>query len=269
MNRNILLLFVVAMLLWPSFAFCKARTIRFPSTDSVLITADLYLAHPPKAPFILLFHRAGWSRGEYASIAPRLNHMGFNCMSVDLRSGESINGIKNQTHISAVRMGKKTGFLDAERDIIAATEFVKRQYAPDILILWGSSYSASLVVKIIGEKPHICQAALLFSPGEYFVRFGKSTHFIRDRAKNIQIPVFFTSESSERPRWWTIFEAIPHGSKTYFLPEEDGAHGSKALWPMTRKNQEYWRAVEAFLQNLLPGQDHEISSAQEGPDRRK
>ena len=34
--------------------------------------ADLYIAHDASAPFILLFHQAGWSRGEYLEIAPKL-----------------------------------------------------------------------------------------------------------------------------------------------------------------------------------------------------
>ena len=70
-------------------------TIRFPSEDGLMVTADLYIEKNEKdAPFIILYHQAGWSRGEYAQIAPRLNALGFNCLAVDLRSGGKVNGPK-------------------------------------------------------------------------------------------------------------------------------------------------------------------------------
>ena len=34
--------------------------------------ADLYAPHPATAPLVILFHQAGWSRGEYEEIAPKL-----------------------------------------------------------------------------------------------------------------------------------------------------------------------------------------------------
>lgn len=72
----------------------EAKTITFPSKDGLTLTADLYIMHDKSAPFIVLFHQARWSRGEYEEIAPRLNMMGFNCMAVDLRSGGQVNGVK-------------------------------------------------------------------------------------------------------------------------------------------------------------------------------
>ena len=44
------------------------QTVSYPSTDSLKITADVYLQGNAEKPFILLFHRAGWSRGEYRDI---------------------------------------------------------------------------------------------------------------------------------------------------------------------------------------------------------
>ena len=68
-------------------------TIRFDASDGVSITADLYLAHADlNKPLIVLCHQAGWSRGEYREIAPKLNALGFNCIAIDQRSGGSING---------------------------------------------------------------------------------------------------------------------------------------------------------------------------------
>jgi hypothetical protein len=74
----------------------KPDKITFTSSDNVIITADLYIIYEKSAPFIILFHQARSSRGEYIEIAPRLNELGFNCMAVDQRSGGSMNKIENQ-----------------------------------------------------------------------------------------------------------------------------------------------------------------------------
>ena len=97
------------------------KSIVFPSLDGVNITADLYMQNSDKrTPFIVLFHRAGWSRGEYDEIALKLNDLGFNCMAVDLRSGGSVNGVINLTLEDAKKKGKPTTYLDAVQDIKAA-----------------------------------------------------------------------------------------------------------------------------------------------------
>ncbi|WP_424352380.1 hypothetical protein, partial [Lutimonas sp.] len=70
----------------------SGETINFKASDGVTVTADLYMPHKTSAPFILLYHQAGYSRGEYLSIAPQLNAMGFNCLAVDQRSGDKVNG---------------------------------------------------------------------------------------------------------------------------------------------------------------------------------
>ena len=74
------------------------ETIQFNSGDGIRVTADVYMTESADAPFILLFHQAGYSRGEYREIAPRLNAMGYNCMAVDQRSGKEVVGVQNLTH---------------------------------------------------------------------------------------------------------------------------------------------------------------------------
>jgi len=50
------------------------KQIEIDSLDGLKITADLYMKSSDKAqPFIVLCHQAGWSRGEYREIAPKLN----------------------------------------------------------------------------------------------------------------------------------------------------------------------------------------------------
>lgn len=223
------------------------ETITFKAEDGVEITAELYITHPATAPFIVLFHQANWSRGEYQEIAPKLNAMGYNCMAIDQRSGGTINGIPNKTKISAIKAMKGTQYLDALADMNVAIVYAKTNFAEGKLIIWGSSYSSALVLKIAGDQPDTIDGTLAFSPGEYFGRFEKSVDFITSSAKNITKPVFITSAKNEKGSWWKIYEAIGSDNKQYFLPETSGNHGSRALWEKFNDSKDYWKAVEEFL----------------------
>ena len=149
------------------------KTISFKSDDGVVITADLYMMHDKTKPFIVLFHQANWSRGEYLEIAPELNQLGYNCMAVDLRSGGSVNNVNNQTMQSAMSAMKETKYVNSIPDIAAAIQYADEYYAEGKLIIWGSSYSSSLVLHYAGSNPGNVDAVLSFSPGEYFRSQGK------------------------------------------------------------------------------------------------
>jgi len=232
----------------PGLAF---ETITFPSQDSLLITADVYMAHKKHAPFILLYHQAGYSRGEYREIAPVLNRMGFNVMSIDQRSGDAVNTVVNETARRAREKNLRDTYLDALPDLLAGIAYAKSNLALGKLLIWGSSYSASLALKISGDLPEQLDGVLAFSPGEYFERLGESSDFIKKSAININIPVFITSAAAEKERWWTIYEIIPAKNKTYFLPKTPGIHGSSALWSSTNEHEAYWTAVKKFLSQFL------------------
>lgn len=238
------------LLIFSSLIFARANkdTVTFKSLDNLEITADLYMTGEKNRPLILLFHQANSSRGEYPEIANRLNQLGFDCMAVDLRSGKISNGIKNRTHLEAIKHSKDTSYLSSRIDIIASFNYA-RQYS-DNLIAWGSSYSASLVLKTIGEKPRYAKAILAFSPGEYFEKFGKPNNYISSSARKLKIPVFITSARDEKNSWIKIYNAIDSPYRKSFLPSSSGHHGSSALWSKYSDNSEYWRATEKFLFDL-------------------
>lgn len=226
----------------------ETKTIEFASGDGVEITADLYWAHDDKAtPFIVLCHQAGWSRGEYLEIAPKLNEMGFNCLAIDQRSGGAVNEVSNQTAKAAKATGKKTTFVDAEQDMVAALRYARENFAEGDLVLWGSSYSAALALRIAGEHADLLNGVLAFAPGEYFARFGQSEDWITVSAKKIAVPTFVTSAKNEYGRWKGIFDAIELESKTKFVPQTAGNHGSRALWEQFDDHEDYWTAVNSFL----------------------
>ena len=144
-----------------------SHTISFKSADDVLITADIYAPHTSNTtPVIVLFHQAGSSRGEYNEIAPGLNKRGFNCIAVDLRSGDYSRGKDNETTMRASKAGLATSYIDALPDIIATLQYANKHYSNSKVIAWGSSYSASLVLKVAGDHPELVDGVLAFSPGE-------------------------------------------------------------------------------------------------------
>ncbi len=241
---------IVTLLLVAIGIFASSfETITFDSKDGVKITADVYMVHPKTAPFIILFHQARSSRGEYREIAPKLNELGFNVMAIDQRSGYGMFGIENETFKRVEVKDDYPTYLDALPDMEAGIAYAKKHYAQGKIILWGSSYSASLVLKMAGDDPGIADGVLAFSPGEYFTWVSSS--LITEAAKNITIPVFITSDKNEKNRWNSIYEAIPSTKKIHFLPQAQGSHGSSALWKSTPGNEEYWQAAKQFLNQFL------------------
>ena len=239
------------------FSSVQAKeTITFPSKDGLPITADAYIGETEKnIPLIVLFHQAGWSRGEYLEIAPKLNKLGFNVLAVDLRSGKMVNGVTNQTAKRALKAGKKTRYIDALPDMEAALLYArnlvdKNSNANTKIIAWGSSYSSALVLQLVGIKPELADAVLSFSPGEYFRKSGKPKDWISRSAKSLNVPVFITSAKSEKGRWLTIFKSIKSKKKVAFVPKMNGNHGSRALWEKFPESDEYWQAVTLFLKSL-------------------
>jgi alpha-beta hydrolase superfamily lysophospholipase len=67
----------------------KARAVTLSSRDRVSISALAWEAAQAKA-VILLFHQAGSSKAEYATIAPRLAAAGYTALAIDQRSGGSL-----------------------------------------------------------------------------------------------------------------------------------------------------------------------------------
>jgi len=222
------------------------ETINFKASDGLEVTADLYMAHQSNAPFIILYHQAGYSRGEYKSIAPKLNEMGFNCLAVDQRSGDKVNGVSNKTHQEALRKNLPTEYLDAIPDIEAAYLYVKYGVKPQKIILWGSSYSAAILFYMGSEHHHNISGILSFAPGNYFKINNKE---LASYAAKVTCPVFVTSAKSEYNNWKNIYDNI-RSEKTSFLPESEGKHGSKALWSSNPSHEAYWTAVEKFLNDI-------------------
>jgi len=219
------------------------QQVNFTTNDGVTVTGDLYLTANTKAPLILLFHQATFSRGEYREIAPKLNKLGFNCLAIDQRSGLSSNGVKNETNKSAKKLKKDAKYVNAIPDLEATIQYAKTNLEAEKLIIWGSSYSATLVLYMASQHINDIDGVLAFSPGEYFTI---NDNMIESFMPKINCPVFITSAKNEQKNWQAMYDNVK-SSKSYYLPEQKGFHGSKALWKDKEGHELYWKAVTKFL----------------------
>ncbi|MBN1187746.1 MAG: dienelactone hydrolase family protein [Bacteroidales bacterium] len=220
--------------------------IKFQSKDSITITADCYKVEE-SAPYILLFHQAGSSRGEYKEIAGKLTNLGYNCLAVDLRSGNEMNFVTNETAACAREKNLPAGYLDAEKDMNAAIDYAYEKSGQEV-ILFGSSYSASLSLKIANETSKV-KAVVAFSPGEYF----NTDLIIKDQLQDFNKPVFIASTKKEAEYMDELTTYIADKYKTLFKPTNgNGVHGARALWASNSSSDEYWLAMLVFFSKMAP-----------------
>ena len=218
------------------------KTITFSAKDSVEITADWYEVKL-NSPTIILCHQARYNRKEYRDIAPRLCALGFNCLAIDQRSGGNFLEIKNMTKEAAMTAKKNTDMLDASIDIESAIEFVMKNYKTEIIV-WGSSYSASLAL-FLSEGSDAIKGVVAFSPGNYF---GDKATSIQSVIPNLEVPFIILSSSAEGEKLKQLFQEFSmKENQTQFIPSTNGFHGARALWYGQNGGEEYWNAIEEFL----------------------
>lgn len=219
----------------------ESGTFTFLSKDSLPITADYYPCEDATK-LIILMHQAGFSRAEYKDIAPRLVDSGFACVAIDLRSGKLVNQVFNETAREAERRNLKTGYIDAKQDVEAAVQHISAHTDKEI-ILWGSSYSASLAL-MVGAKMIEVSKVVAFSPGEYLSN--QST--VRSAVINLNKPVYITGAAAEydmivRP----IIGALIKAQLTEYKPQGQSDHGSKTLWQPGKATQTQYNKITTFL----------------------
>lgn len=241
MIRTITLL---AGLFLASLTLSGQDKVTFETSDGLTVTASLYEVDE-SYPYIVLFHQAGYSKGEYKTTAVKLLKLGYNCIAVDLRSGGSVNYVPNETATLAAEKGLPTSYLDAEKDMLAAIDYVyKKSNKP--MVLFGSSYSASLALKVAKGNYRV-KAVIAFSPGEYF----NNELVIKDLLSGYDKPVFVASSQREHTYMTDLLSPIPDNLKTVFKPNDgQGEHGSKSLWSSCPSSKEYWLALLLFFKTI-------------------
>ncbi len=238
--------FAFIVLLVAATGQARAEPLTLTAADKVKVFAEYYGDADKARPVVLLFHQASSNAGEYATIAPRLNALGFNALALDQRSGGPGWGRDNQT---AKALRGSAGFEQALPDLEAALDWAKADGRTGKIIVWGSSYSASLVFVLAAKHPDRIAAILAFSPGEYFG--GRSP--VRTAAARVSAPIFVSSASDqgEIAEARAIIDAAPAVVKVQHRPKA-GTHGSSSLRADRNPSgaAENWRAVEAFLATL-------------------
>lgn len=222
-------------------------TINFTSPDGLTVYADYYAKYGRHNPLIILYHQAGFSRGEFRNIAPRLMDLGFNVLAVDLRSGDIVNQVTNLTNKEAIKQRKWTGFTDAIPDLEAAHNYAKNTIKTKKIIYWGSSYSASLGFYMAAKYPKDYKALIAYSPGEYFKIENKNIAYF---ASNVKIPVYTSSARNEESSWRPIYNSVKSKKRFYLPSKTKGHHGTIALSVFNDDAEENWQAIIPFLQTL-------------------
>ena len=223
-----------------------AEPVALKAADGVTVYGRLYKAAQPKA-LILLFHQAGSSKDEYATIGPRLVKAGYSALAIDQRAGDGLFG-KNET---AAALGREADYLEARPDLQAALDWAQAQHLP--IILWGSSYSSSLIFPLAADHPQGIVALLSFSPGEYF---DSDKQMIRRAAARVNVPVLIASANSkeETDEADPVMAALPKSPQNVRYVPQHGVHGSSTL--IASRNPEgaeaNWREVLAFLDRVAP-----------------
>jgi dienelactone hydrolase len=219
----------------------------FNAADSVRVTAHLYETsdRDTDGPVIVAFHQAGSNgRGEYGPIAERLLVAGYSLLAVDLRSGGDRFGFRNLT---ADRLGQSVEYCDVMPDLRAAVHEARRLRPGSPIVLWGSSYSAALVLRLAAEEPAGVVAVLAFSPASGGPMADCRGEDLSDR---IQVPVLALRPVSEMENESVEAQAELFRSQGHeVFVSKPGTHGSSMLVPgrVGADVESTWRVVLAFL----------------------
>lgn len=225
------------------------QEISFLTPDSITIIGDFH--HVDKeANTILLFHQAGGdARGEYETIIPKLVEAGFNVAAIDQRVGGDRFGGTNRTMANIDP--NNYAYCDAYPDLNSALDYVIDAGYTGNKIIWGSSYSAALVVQLGNNRPDDIAGVLAFSPASGPAMGGCDPN---QYFETISIPLMVLRpdremENESVKKQFELAQQLEH--KTHI--SENGVHGSSMLVSERTEADmtKTWIAVMEFLGNFI------------------
>lgn len=226
----------------------QAREVRFSAADGLTIHGDLYEVDKAR-PVILLFHQGGSNaRGEYTPIIPELLAASYNILAIDQRQGGQRYGYFNRT--VARNAFQDFSYCDAYPDLIAALDFVVESGFTGQKILWGSSYSAALAIRLAHERPGQIAGVMAFSPASGTAMEGCQPN---DLFQNLRVPLLLLRPALERDREIVQrqFElAQKYNHQVYTAA--NGVHGSSLLVAHRTEGtvEPQWKVVRSFLERI-------------------
>ena len=233
------------ILLFPVVANAQQK-IELTSKDGITVHGWYYESEESTGA-IALFHQAGSNAlAEYSGIAARLVEAGYSVLAIDQRKGGSRLGGENLT--SAQVDEESLSYCDAYPDLEVATNYLNERSRRKIIV-WGSSYSAALVLKLSIEHHDQVMAVLAFSPA--------SGGPMGECSANQFIEALKVPTLALRPAREAEIESVraqldlfeEQGFETYISPE--GVHGSSMLNPDRAADaQDTWAQVLNFLNTI-------------------
>ena len=227
------------------------REIEFQTSDQLTIFGDFHASAkaPPRALLIVVHQGDGSARGDYGPIVPRLIREGFDVLAIDSRLGGELFGSTNRT--VSKNPARDWKYCDAYPDLTAALDYAKTLRPARPIIVWGSSYSATLALRLAADRASDLKAVLAFSPAS-----GPSMGDCQPvpYAARVKIPALVVRPTDELNvvTRRADFDAFGNqGHQTYIA--EPSAHGSSVL-VAARTNGDVratWVTVLAFLAKVL------------------
>lgn len=201
------------------------KELHFYTTDSVKVYADLYQVDL-QAPTILLFHQGGSNvRSEYKPIIPELLEEGFNILAVDQRVGGQLLGSYNRT-VADIGVNRYN-YCDAYPDLEASLNYLTTNNFTGNYIAWGSSFSATLAIKLAHANPGKIEAVLAFSPASGEPMAGCDPNSLFETLKTPLLLLRPYNETQIESVRKQIELANLFGHQTYVA--NNGRHGSSML----------------------------------------
>ena len=203
----------------------NSTAISYTTADSIVVYGDLFEIDKLNTT-ILLFHQAGANaKSEYGSIIPRLIELGYNIMAIDQRSGGQRFGGYNRT--VAKLPTSRFDYCEVYPDFVGSLNYLAAHNYSGKKIIWGSSYSAALVIKLAHEHPEKIAAVLAFSPasGEPMSDCKPEQYF-----SDLPMPVLILRPQREAEIESVKYQlelASTQGHQTYVA--NPGTHGSSML----------------------------------------
>ena len=201
------------------------QDVTFSASDGGRVHGSWFSGTREAVAVVVAFHQGGASgEGEYGPIVPRLNEAGYDVLVVDQRAGGDRFGGTNRTVLAR---GRSADYCEAAADLDGALAHA-REERPDLpIILWGSSYSGALVLRLAATGPDGVAGVLAFSPASG----GPMTECRgEDVSGGISVPVLALRPRSEldiesAARQFAVLRG--QGHRTFVA--DPGTHGSSML----------------------------------------
>lgn len=245
---KLLSLFVAALFLASAAA---AETITTKAADGTTVYGETYYGSlPATAPMIALFHQARSNgRGEYGPLIPWLNGLGYRVVAFDQRSGGALYGEANRT--AAAAKGPK-GFCDAWPDVDAGVAYAHGVANGAPLVIWGSSYSASLIWRAAANHADEIDGVVAMSTATGGALDSCGAKAYLPKLKDKAVAVWPEKEKGQADRLKALLE--PKGVAVVIV--KGGVHGSSTLVDSrTGKDMSGARAaVAGWLEEFTKGE---------------